>query len=48
MMRVFIAMTYSPKKPRNASWMPPIKKMAIIVGAYPARKLCQNSSLAIR
>ena len=31
--RVFIAMMYSPKKPRKQSCTPPIKNTAIIVGA---------------
>ena len=33
MTRAFMLMTYSPKKPRNTSCTPPIKKTAIIIGA---------------
>ena len=33
MMRVFIAMIYSPRKPRKASCTPPMKNTAIMVGA---------------
>lgn len=33
MIRVFMLITYSPKKPKNTSCTPPMKKTAIIIGA---------------